>query len=47
MTTTTHGGVGNAVAEVLTIIVRSMRLTRRNLDTLVISIVLPLLLMLL
>jgi ABC-2 type transport system permease protein len=50
-TTTTgaaaHGGPGNAVSDALTMIDRSVRLTRRNLDTLIVSIVLPLLMMLL
>jgi ABC-2 type transport system permease protein len=41
----THGGLGNAAADVSTMIGRSVRLARRNLDTLVMSIVLPLLMM--
>ncbi|MCU1665425.1 MAG: type transport system permease protein [Pseudonocardiales bacterium] len=50
MTTTaavspTHGGIANAVGDTLTLIGRSIRLTRRNTDTLVMSIVLPLLMM--
>jgi ABC-2 type transport system permease protein len=49
MTTTaitpTHGGVANAASDTLTMIGRSIRLTRRNLDTLIMSIVLPLLMM--
>jgi ABC-2 type transport system permease protein len=40
-----HGGVANAVSDTLTMIGRSVRLTRRNLDTLVMSAVLPLLMM--
>jgi ABC-2 type transport system permease protein len=40
-----HGGVANAVSDALTMIGRSVRLTRRNLDTLVISALLPLLMM--
>jgi ABC-2 type transport system permease protein len=51
MTTTTatvdlrHGGLLNAVGDVSTMIGRSVRLARRNLDTLIMSIVLPLLMM--
>jgi len=45
MTTVTHGGARNAVSDSLTMIGRSIRLSRRNLDTLIMSIVLPLLLM--
>lgn len=50
MTTTTlpgagHGGVANAVSDVLTMVGRSIRLARRNLDTLVLAIVLPVMMM--
>jgi ABC-2 type transport system permease protein len=45
MTTITHGGFGNAVSDSLTMIGRSVRLSRRNAETLVMSIVLPLLMM--
>lgn len=40
-----HGGVRNAVSDSMTMIGRSIRLSRRNADTLVMSIVLPLLMM--
>ncbi|MGC5009817.1 ABC transporter permease [Streptosporangium sp. DT93] len=40
-----HGGVRDAVSDSLTMIGRSVRLSRRNADTLVMSIVLPLLMM--
>jgi ABC-2 type transport system permease protein len=43
----THGGLGNAAGDALTMIGRSVRLSRRNLDTLFMSIVLPLLMMVL
>jgi ABC-2 type transport system permease protein len=42
---TAHGGIGNAVGDSLTMIGRSVRLSRRNVDTLIMSIVLPLLMM--
>jgi ABC-2 type transport system permease protein len=42
-----HGGVANAISDVMTMIGRSIRLTRRNADTMVMSVVLPLLMMLL
>jgi ABC-2 type transport system permease protein len=42
---TTHTGLGNAVSDSLTMIGRSIRLSRRNLDTLLMSIMLPLLMM--
>jgi ABC-2 type transport system permease protein len=44
-TVSTHAGVGNAVSDSLTMIGRSIRLNRRNLDTLIMSIALPLLMM--
>jgi ABC-2 type transport system permease protein len=44
-TTLVHGGPGNAVSDALTMIGRSIRLSRRNADTLIMAIVLPLLLM--
>ncbi|GAA4597865.1 multidrug efflux ABC transporter permease LieB [Planotetraspora phitsanulokensis] len=44
-TTAVHGGARNAVSDSLTMIGRSIRLSRRNVDTLVMSIVLPLLMM--
>ncbi|WP_308283126.1 ABC transporter permease [Pseudonocardia nigra] len=40
-----HGGAANAVADAMTLIGRCIRLSRRNADTLVMSIVLPLLMM--
>lgn len=40
-----HGGFANAVSESLTMVGRCIRLSRRNLDTLIMSIVLPLLMM--
>ncbi|WP_020674202.1 ABC transporter permease [Amycolatopsis nigrescens] len=40
-----HGGIGNAAGDTLTMIGRSIRLSRRNMETLVISVVLPLLMM--
>jgi ABC-2 type transport system permease protein len=40
-----HGGFANAVSESLTMIGRCIRISRRNLDTLIMSIVLPLLMM--
>jgi ABC-2 type transport system permease protein len=40
-----HGGIGNAVGETLTMIGRSIRLARRNADTLVMAILLPLMMM--
>ena len=40
-----HDGVGNAISDALTMIGRSVRLSRRNLDVLVMSIMLPLLMM--
>jgi ABC-2 type transport system permease protein len=40
-----HGSARNAVSDSLTMIGRSIRLSRRNVDTLVMSIVLPLLMM--
>ncbi|MEV6867272.1 ABC transporter permease [Streptosporangium subroseum] len=40
-----HGGARNAVSDSLTMIGRSIRLSRRNVDTLIMSIVLPLLMM--
>jgi ABC-2 type transport system permease protein len=40
-----HGGARNAVSDSLTMIGRSIRLSRRNVDTLVMSVVLPLLMM--
>lgn len=40
-----HGGVRNALSDSLTMIGRSIRLVRRNPDTLLMSIVLPLMLM--
>ncbi|MBP2323067.1 ABC-2 type transport system permease protein [Kibdelosporangium banguiense] len=40
-----HGGIGNAISDSLTMIGRCNRLSRRNLDTLIMSIVLPLLMM--
>ncbi|CAM4109521.1 ABC transporter permease [Kibdelosporangium persicum] len=47
MTTITirHGGFGNAVSDVSTMIGRSIRLNRRNLDTLIMAILLPLMMM--
>jgi ABC-2 type transport system permease protein len=45
MTPVTHGGPGNAASDTLTMIGRSVRLTRRNVETLIMSIVLPLLMM--
>ena len=45
MSATTHDGLGNAVSDTLTLIGRSIRLTRRNADTLFMSVLLPLLLM--
>ncbi len=45
MSTITHGGFGNAVSDSLTMIGRSVRLTRRNVETLIMSIILPLLMM--
>jgi ABC-2 type transport system permease protein len=44
--TATHTGFAAALSDALTMIDRSVRLTRRNLDTLVISVMLPVLLML-
>jgi ABC-2 type transport system permease protein len=41
----THGGIGNAISDSLTMIGRSVRLTRRHVDTLLMSIILPLLMM--
>lgn len=40
-----HGGLGNAVSDTLTMIGRGVRLSRRNADTLIMSVVLPLLMM--
>ena len=40
-----HGGLGNAVSDSLTMIGRCIRLSRRNLETLMMSILLPLLMM--
>jgi ABC-2 type transport system permease protein len=40
-----HGGFANAVSDSLTMVGRCIRLSRRNLDTLIMSIVLPLLMM--
>jgi ABC-2 type transport system permease protein len=40
-----HVGFAPAVSDALTMIERSLRLTRRNVDTLIVSIVLPLLMM--
>lgn len=40
-----HGGFGNAMSDVLTMIGRSIRLSRRNTDTLIMAILLPLLMM--
>jgi ABC-2 type transport system permease protein len=45
MSTVTHTGFGNALSDSLTMIGRSIRLTRRNVDTLVMSVMLPLMLM--
>jgi ABC-2 type transport system permease protein len=45
MSTITHGGLGNAVSDSLTMIGRSVRLTLRNVETLIMSIILPLLMM--
>jgi len=45
MTAITHDGPANAVSDSLTMIGRSIRLTRRNADTMVMSVVLPLLMM--
>ena len=45
MSATTHDGLGNAVSDTLTLIGRSIRLTRRNADTLFMSVLLPLLMM--
>ncbi|MCE7006286.1 ABC transporter permease [Kibdelosporangium philippinense] len=47
MTTTAirHGGFGNATSDMLTMIGRSLRLTRRNGETLFLAILLPLLMM--
>ncbi|GAA1185617.1 ABC transporter permease [Pseudonocardia alaniniphila] len=42
-----HGGVTNALSDASTLIGRNVRLARRNLDTLIVSIALPLLMMLL
>ncbi|WP_433292151.1 ABC transporter permease [Pseudonocardia sp. CA-142604] len=42
-----HGGVTNAFSDASTLIGRNVRLARRNLDTLIVSIALPLLMMLL
>jgi ABC-type sugar transport system ATPase subunit len=42
---TTHTGFGNGVSDSLTMIGRSIRLSRRNIDTLVMSIMLPLMIM--
>ncbi|MCZ2820283.1 ABC transporter permease [Modestobacter sp. VKM Ac-2977] len=42
-----HGGLRNAAGDALTLIGRCIRLTRRDADTLVMSIVLPLLMMML
>jgi ABC-2 type transport system permease protein len=42
-----HGGVANAFSDALTLIGRNVRLARRNLDTLIVSIALPLLMMML
>jgi ABC-2 type transport system permease protein len=42
-----HGGTANALSDALTLIGRSVRLTRRSLDTLLLSVVLPLMMMLL
>jgi ABC-2 type transport system permease protein len=42
-----HGGIGNAVGDSLTMIGRSVRLTRRRVDTLFMAILLPLLMMML
>jgi ABC-2 type transport system permease protein len=41
----THGGFANAVSDSLTMVGRCIRLSRRNLDTLIMSIVLPLMMM--
>ncbi|MBE1465259.1 ABC transporter permease [Kibdelosporangium phytohabitans] len=40
-----HGGPGNAISDVLTMIGRSIRLSRRNMDTLIMAVLLPLLMM--
>jgi ABC-2 type transport system permease protein len=45
MTTITHTGFGNAVSDSMTMIGRSIRLSRRNVETLIMSIMLPLLMM--
>jgi ABC-2 type transport system permease protein len=40
-----HGGLGNAISDSLTMVGRCIRLSRRNLETLMMSILLPLLMM--
>jgi ABC-2 type transport system permease protein len=45
MSTATHTGFGNAAGESLTMIGRSIRLSRRNPDTLIMAVMLPLLMM--
>ncbi|ONI84440.1 multidrug ABC transporter permease [Actinosynnema sp. ALI-1.44] len=47
MTTTAirHGGLGNAISDALTMIGRSIRLSRRDVETLMMAILLPLLMM--
>ncbi|TCO65902.1 ABC transporter permease [Actinocrispum wychmicini] len=42
---TVHTGLGNAISDSLTMIGRSIRLSRRNLQTLIMSIMLPLMIM--
>lgn len=42
---TLHGGARNAVSDMVTMIGRSIRLSRRNIDTLLMAIVLPLMMM--
>lgn len=44
---TVHNGLTAALSDSLTVIDRSVRLTRRNLDTLIVSVLLPVLMMLL
>jgi ABC-2 type transport system permease protein len=45
LATPRHGGPANALSDAATMIGRSVRLSRRNIDTLIMSIVLPLLMM--